>query len=168
MPGLEFLLMLRMWKAINSHAAHLLGQSPAAPAAIPLVALIHKDDDRKVLTNIGARDRLDIHFAGTCADAWSAANRLKSPVVLCSRDLEGMEWRDTVRILAAAAPRPCVILASAVVDNYLWHEVVANGGYEVVATPLRDEDTTRVINLALAWWKSTSRVSHRSRNLARA
>lgn len=124
---------------------------------MPVVALLKGDHDRGLLANIASRDRLDIHFAETCGEAWNTANRLKSPVILCERDLPGMEWQDVVRILASAASHPCVILISRVVDDYLWKEIVARGGYDVLVTPLREEDATRSIRLALSYWKNTSR-----------
>jgi DNA-binding NtrC family response regulator len=128
---------------------------------MPVVALIRDGQDRDLLELIGIRDHFDIHFASTCDDAWHAANRLQSPVVLCSRDVPGIEWPDAVRILASAIPRPCVILASPVADSNLWKEIVARGGYDVLATPLRDAETTRLIQLASSYWKSTSRGSGR-------
>ena len=124
---------------------------------MPVVALIRDHHDRSLLAAIGRRDRLDVHFADSCGEAWDAANRLQSPVVLCARDVPGMEWRDVVRILASAVPHPCVILTSPVADDNLWKEIVARGGYDVLATPLRDVDASRSIKLALSYWKSTSR-----------
>jgi DNA-binding NtrC family response regulator len=153
---------MRLWfaKALGNAAAHAPAPTPA-PAAIPIVALIPGGRDRDLLENIAARDRLDIHFADTCDEAWNAANRLKSPVVLCDRDVPGIEWPDAVRILASAVPHPCVILTSPVADEYLWKEIVARGGYDVLATPLRDADAARAIKLAVSYWKNTSRGNAR-------
>lgn len=126
-----------------------------------VVALIRDRRDRGMLEAIGTRDHFEIHFANTCDEAWNAANRLKSPVVLCARDVPGMEWPDAVRILASAVPHPCVILTSPVADDYLWKEIVAKGGYDVLPTPLREADTTRSIKLALSYWKNTARGNGR-------
>jgi hypothetical protein len=54
-----------------------------------------------------------------------------------------------------------VILTSTVVDDYLWRECVARGGYDVLARPLREEAAARSIKLALVYWKGTSRGSAR-------
>jgi DNA-binding NtrC family response regulator len=155
--------MLQLWKVIQSFFAdpRRNGADSGTSPAIPVVALVTGDHDRDLLKGIGIRDQLDIHFANTCSEAWVAANRLKSPVVLCERDLPGMEWQDAVRILASAVPHPCVILTSTVVDDYLWREIVARGGYDVLAKPLREEAATRSIKLALSYWKSISRGSAR-------
>ncbi len=153
--------MLPLWKSIQSFFAeisrHAGKPGSCGSEAVPVVALITEGHDRQLLEGIGIRDHLDIHFADTCNEAWNAANRLKSPVVLCERDVPGIEWGDAVRILASAVPHPCVILTSRVVDDYLWKEIVARGGYDVLATPLREVDAARSIKLALSYWKNTSR-----------
>lgn len=147
-----------LWKAIHS----FFTDSPAASAngrpATPIVALLKGDGDRDLLSSVGAREHLDIHFVRSCGEAWNTANRLKSPLILCDRDIPGIEWQDEVRMLASAASHPCVILISRVVDDYLWKEIVARGGYDVLATPLREEDVTRSIRLALSYWKNTPRA----------
>ena len=145
---------LELWKGVQ-HFFSGLSRDKTSPAT-PVVALIRDGQDRDLLELIGIRDHLDIHFADTCDEARNAANRLQSPVVLCARDVRGMEWPDAVRILASAAPKPCVILTSPVTDSYMWKEIVERGGYDVLATPLRDSDTSRSIRLALSYWKSTS------------
>jgi DNA-binding NtrC family response regulator len=145
--------MSALWKTIRT----LFAPGESSAKATPVVALIRDGHDRNLLETIGTKDNLDIHFADTCDEAWNSANRFRSPVVLCGRDVPGIEWPDAVRILASAVPHPCVILTSPVTDEYLWKEIVARGGYDVLATPLREADTTRSIRLALSYWKSASR-----------
>jgi DNA-binding NtrC family response regulator len=128
------------------------------PAPTPIVALIRNDQDRELLREIAGREHLDIHFAETCGEAWNTANRLQPLVVLCERDVPGMQWQDAVRILASAAPHPCVILTSPVVDDYVWREIVTRGGYDVLARPLRGDDAVRAIRLALTYWKNTANL----------
>jgi DNA-binding NtrC family response regulator len=128
------------------------------PEPAQIVALVRDGRDREMLSKIADREHLDIHFADTCGEAWSTANRLRPPVVLCERDVPGMEWQDTVRILASAEPHPCVILTSRIVDEYVWREIVSRGGYDVLARPLRNEDATRAIRLAMTYWKGTSNL----------
>lgn len=146
---------LKLWKHLQNLLCALSRDRAFRPT--PVVALIRDGPDRNLLEHIGIRDHLEIHFADTCDEARRAANRLRSPVVLCGRDVPGMEWPAAVRMLASAAPRPCVILTSPVSDSYMWKEIVEFGGYDVLATPLRDADATRSIRLALSYWKSTAR-----------
>lgn len=151
--------MSRFWKAFRTFFAN--GRERAAAPATPVVALIRDGHDRSLLEAVGTKDNLDIHFAESCDEAWNSANRLHSPVVLCGRDVPGIGWPDAVRILASAVPHPCVILTSRVTDEYLWKEIVARGGYDVLATPLREADTVRAIRLALSYWKSAAKGSTR-------
>ncbi len=150
---------LKLWKSFQDFWGSLSRDKTSL--ATPVVALIRDGQDRDLLELIGIRDHLDIHFADTCDEAWNTANRLQSPVVLCGRDVPGIEWPDAVRMLASAVPRPCVILTSPVTDSYMWKEIVERGGYDVLATPLRDADATRAIRLALSYWKSTSNSRQR-------
>jgi DNA-binding NtrC family response regulator len=150
---------LKLWEKFQDFWGSLSRDKKLLPT--PVVALIRDGQDRDLLELIAIRDQLDIHFADTCDEAWNATNRLQSPVVLCGRDVPGIEWPDAVRILASAVPRPCVILTSPVTDSYMWKEIVERGGYDVLATPLRDADTTRSIRLALSYWRSTSHSRRR-------
>lgn len=157
--------MLPLWTAIQSFFTGMPGGRKGRGGKhgagahigpeVSVVAIVAGDRDRNLLKEIGARTQLNMRFADTCGEAWTAANRLEAPVILCQRDAPGLEWRDAVRILASATPRPCVILASPVVDNYLWQEVIAQGGYDVLVTPLRTEDVLRSLKLAISWWKSS-------------
>jgi hypothetical protein len=157
--------MLAVWDTIRSFFAP--GSDHSDALAVPIVALIHDSQDRDLLELIGIRDRLNIHFVDTCDEAWNTANRVRSPVILCARDAPGIEWRNAVRILARADTHPCVILTSPVTDPYLWKEIAERGGYDVLATPLRDADFTRSIRLALSYWKSTARGNARPRPVRR-
>jgi FixJ family two-component response regulator len=71
-------------------------------------------------------------------------------VVLCDRDLPGVDWRMAVQQLAGGQNRRCVILASPVVDDYLWEEVIHLGGYDVLAKPFRKRDVVQAIEFAWA------------------
>ena len=46
------------------------------------------------------------------------------------------------------------MLVSRVMDGYLWNEVVCNGGYDVLAKPLREDEVCRVVKLARSYWIS--------------
>lgn len=129
------------------------------PGLTPVVALILNDHDRRRLSEIAVHERIEVHFADTCSEAWNAINRLRSPVVLCERDLPYIEWQDAVRILASALSHPCIILTSPVVDDYVWREIVSRGGYDVLARPLRCDDAARAIRLAMTSWKTTRRTT---------
>lgn len=157
-----------MWKAIRSFLGGRKGSQdlrqdpPANPSsAVPVVALIMGGQDRALLTNIAIPSGIDVRFTDSCSEAWTVANQLEAPVILCDRDLPGAEWRDVLHILASAPQRPSVILTSRVVDDYLWQEVVRHGGYGVLSKPLREEDVVRSVRLAWSYWSSAIKMSPR-------
>ena len=120
-----------------------------------IVALATNSEDRAVLADVCAEHRWNLHFAGTAAEALAISARVQT-VVICDRDLPGAEWRNVVEALASPPRRACVILASRVLDEYLWQEVIRRGGYDVLAKPLRAPDLERTIRLALSYWRSAT------------
>ena len=72
------------------------------------------------------------------------------PIVVCDRDLPGMDWREAIRTLAAGVDRRCVILASFVADDYLWEEVIHHGGYDILPKPFREDEVIHAIRFAWA------------------
>jgi len=152
-----------MWKFIHSLFADAPTQSGTAERAAytgpAIVALILGEQDRELLTSIACRTQMDVRFTDSCGEAWLIAKQVEAPVILCDRDLPATEWRDLVQILASAHHRPSVILTSKVVDDYLRQEVIRNGGYDVLAKPLREDDVLRSVMLAWQYWSSATKIS---------
>jgi DNA-binding NtrC family response regulator len=128
-----------------------------APAVI--VALVIDEADRTVLTGAAARNPWVLHFADTYAQAWATLNHLKAPIILCDRRLSGEDWRDVVYMMALSPHHACAILLSHVVDDYLWNEVIRVGGYDVLSTPLREDELVRSVRLAWSYWNTAAKVS---------
>ena len=157
-----------MWRAIDSLITSIfrLGRSgrknPAEVAAKldssaddgTIVALVITDEDRRTIAVVGRRNQWKLLFADSCDSARALLEQHKARLVLCDRDLPGPFWRDVVQALAHSPSRPCVILMSRVIDEYLWHETVTSGGYEVLSKPLREADLVRVTRLARSYWNS--------------
>jgi FixJ family two-component response regulator len=131
-----------------SHRFHNPGSSP-----IVVVGLVIDEVDRASLSRLEEHDQWHIRFEDNCS--WSALSKLESPVIIWDRDLP-CDWRDVVHKLAALPQRPCVLLLSRVVDDYLWNEVVRVGGYDVLSKPLKKVEALRVVRLAWSYWLSTA------------
>jgi DNA-binding NtrC family response regulator len=123
---------------------------------VPIVVLVIGDQDRRIVAGISGREPFDIHFAESCGEARALATQLKAPVILFDRNWPGTEWRPMVESLAAAPHHPCVILISGVADDYLFQELIRQGGYDVLPKPLRGDHTARVLKLALTYWNRSS------------
>ena len=145
-----------VWQVIHSVFAGSTVSPKATPPRIPVVALVVSDQDRQVLTSVSSQELLELHLVESCEEACIVASQLTAPVILFDRDLPGAEWRTAVRSLAASPHRACVVLMSGVVDDYLRQELIRRGGYEVVPKPLRPENVSRGIKLALSYWTSAA------------
>jgi len=153
-----------MWRALRSFLSagpryvsrERFGQERDTGAAsrTAVIALAATDYDREILTFVSQAEAWAIHFAESRVEAWDAVHRYGSPVILYDRDWPDAEWRSTVQAFASSPQRPCVIMASRVADDYLWQELIRCGGHDLLAKPLRVEDVSRAVKLAMSYWAS--------------
>src|SRR5579862_321813 len=148
--------MPAVWRIIHSFFTRR-SLRPYRDSRISIVALVVSEHDRSVLTRVANREQWDLHFAESCAEAWAAMSQCLAPVILYDRDWPATEWRAVVQKLASSPHRACVVLTSGVVDDGLRQELTRWGGYEILVKPLREESVTRVIKLALSYWRNASR-----------
>jgi DNA-binding response OmpR family regulator len=66
------------------------------------------------------------------------------------------DWRLAIDRLSAEPDHPCILLASRVIDEYLWAELVTHGGFDVIS---RSADTDQLIR--------SVRFAHRSTDITR-
>ena len=137
--------MMRLWS--NP------GEQGETPERIPVLAITTDESDKRSLAAFSARGQWDLAVTGACDAAVEMLGTGPARVIVCDRDLPGLDWRDAVASLSAARPDCPVILASPVNDRYLWEEVVSLGGYDVLAKPLREEQTVGFVNLAWSYSK---------------
>ena len=87
------------------------------------------------------------------------------PILLLDSSLleteDGPMWQHELKKLAKARRSACVILLSNVTDQYLWDEVVQNGGFDVLTRPFKKETILSVLLFAYAhcrtpWPKAVS------------
>ena len=84
----------------------------------------------------------------TCAEALAALRRSNCAAVLCEKDLPDGNWRDLLAKVAHLGEEPPVIVMSRAADETLWVEVLAQGGFDVVAKPLDPAEVQRVMGCA--------------------
>ena len=133
-------------------AANAAEHPPSSGVAV--VGLVIDEQDRRLLAGLGSRNRWSVAFADNFEKAQALSLELRASAILCDRDVPGQEWRGVVEALSQSLHRPCVLLVSRVVDDYLWNEVARSGGYDVLSKPLREEELTRSIKLAWVYWNS--------------
>ena len=125
------------------------GSAPAEP--VKLVAITQKQDDSAALLRIAEDYHWRVSIVASSDAAIAALGERPTPLVLCDRDLAGEDWKDVLAKIAALPQAVYVLVASGVVDDYLWHQVIRNHGYDVVSKPFQQEELRRAVTFAWSW-----------------
>jgi len=126
-------------------------------AKISVLAVGIGGRERQTLEELASEAKLELVFVETWKDSLTLLRRTPSVIVLCDRDVRDASWRTAVEDLARVAPKSCVVLVSAVNDEYLWQEVAQHGGFDVVTKPFQSDQIRRRIDHACLFWNSMSR-----------
>jgi len=90
--------------------------------------------------------------AATLENALVALRARRAPVVVYdSQAAEEEDWRDALSALGGLPQRPCVLLASSVIDEGFRDEVVRLHGYDVLRRQADEDEIARTINSAWFW-----------------
>jgi Response regulator containing CheY-like receiver, AAA-type ATPase, and DNA-binding domains len=125
---------------------------------IPVLAITPDERDKTSLSAFSVRGQWDLVWTSSCEEALELLKKLRVAVILCDRDLPGVDWRDALQKLAASRPDCPILLTSSVNDEYLWDEVIHKGGYDVLSKPLQGDQTVRAVNLAWSYSKQRARA----------
>jgi len=146
---------LRRWvhmgKSGREATPEQLGKTLPAGEPVKLVAIMQNPDEAAALRQIAADYGWRVSIVGSSDAAIAALNEQPIPLVICDGDLSGEAWRDVFARIAAQPQAVCVLLASRVVDDYLWHQVIRHHGYDVVAKPFQPEELRRAVTFAWSW-----------------
>jgi FixJ family two-component response regulator len=147
-----------MWHGL-ANVARLVWkrQEPSSIPPVTVICLLSEDPDRSLMTALCRSQRWDVFFASTRHQAEQALRQLQPQIMLFDRDIAGQDWREFVTCFAAASGGMCIMLVSKVIDDYLWNELVSNGGYEVLRKPLREEEVCRAVKMAWSYWSSATK-----------
>jgi DNA-binding NtrC family response regulator len=122
---------------------------------ISILGLLAAERDRLELQRIASHEHWSLKLCTTVENAIRLLQPDEPALILCDREIAGLEWQDAIQTLASSGPGSCVILASPVNDEYLWREVIGCGGYDVITIPFEKEATVHTIQLAWSYWKAT-------------
>jgi DNA-binding response OmpR family regulator len=118
---------------------------------VKLVAITQSPDDAETLRRIATNSGWSISIVDSSSAAIASLNDQPTPLVICDRDLSGESWRDVLAKIAALPQAVCILLASSVVDDYLWRQVIRHHGYDVVTKPFQPEGLRRAVTFAWSW-----------------
>jgi len=116
-------------------------------------------DDRFLLERLGKRHNWELWFTSSPRDGFNLASQSHFDLILCDRNQPGYPWREVMDHLAASSPRSCILLVSPVNDDYLWRDVLQQGGYDVLIRPLREARALHALQSALRFSSPGSRIS---------
>lgn len=106
-------------------------------------------DDRWLLEHLGKRHGWELRFTSSPREGFNLAAHSHFDLILCDRSQYGYPWREVMERLAASSPRSCILLVSPVNDDYLWSDVLQQGGYDVLIRPLREKAVLHSIDAAV-------------------
>jgi len=137
-----------MWPLVSHSAPKHTGHSGE------VLAIISSPKDRETVSDCALAIGWELRLVETIDQALSRAGSQSVALVIVDRDFSEHDWRTSVQSLAKARSNPCVLLASSVVDPYLFQELVKQGGFDVLPKPIQSKELARLGRLALAYWKS--------------
>jgi DNA-binding NtrC family response regulator len=137
------------------------GSSTSLPAAgapdpIRIYGILHDPNDQARLRQIAEESSWDVLTSDSLNDPIVQLEEHPVPIVIYDRDFPGANWKDSLARIASLSSTPCVLLASAVMDPYLWDEVIRHRGYDIVHKPFDALELRRVVRFAASWrqWMS--------------
>lgn len=136
------------------HQRASLPEQHLEEAIVPVLAITTDDKDRRLLSEFAASGRWDLTLVGSVQEALSMLKNSQPVVVLCARELVCVDWRQAFDHVTAVKPKCALILISSTYDDGLWDQVVQQGGYDVLKTPLRQDQTISAVNLAWLYARS--------------
>jgi DNA-binding response OmpR family regulator len=119
-----------------------------------MLAVVSSPQDREAVSDCAQATGWKLTLLDTVDQAVSTAGSEPVALIIVDRDLSEHDWRRSVRSLANTLSSPCVLLASSVVDPYLFQELVKHGGFDVVPKPIQSKELVRLGRLALAYWRN--------------
>ena len=98
-----------------------------------------------------------LYTARTYREGMIELSRDRFHVTLCECNLLDGTWKDVLSHLAPWPERPRLIVISKWANERLWAEVLAMGGFDVLATPLKETEAAYAIGSAWLDWETEHR-----------
>jgi len=157
--------LAHMGRSTRQPASEPTRRTLALAEPVKLVAITENPEDSETLRQIAASYGWRISIVGSSDAAMALLKEQPTPLVICDRDLSGEAWPEVLAKVAALPQAVCILLASRVMDDYLWHQVIHHHGYDVVAKPFRPEELRRAVAFAWSWrgWAHRHDEDHRKR-----
>ena len=147
---------LKRWLSFNRLKGRPLSpqadsNSAGSRVGVRLLAILPAMEDAEQLRQIAGGLGWSVSIVNTPAEAMARLQTEQVTAAICDQDLGEEDWRAVMYRIATLPRSPCVLLASRVMDQYLWNEVILNRGYDVVSKPFQSDELRRVVAFALSF-----------------
>lgn len=132
---------------------------PAPEGRVRILVLSMSFEDRILLQRLGKQHDWELRFTYSPREGFNLASRCHFQLILCDHNQPGYPWREVMDRLAACSPQSRILLVSPVNDDYLWRDVIQQGGYDVLLRPLREESALRAVQASSRFVSPDGRVS---------
>jgi len=119
-----------------------------------VLALCPRAADRIRLREIFCKSDVNLHESETWREGTEALERCQPQIVICEATLPDADWREVLCRTSSLSDAPRMIVVSSQADESLWAEVLNLGGYDVLPTPLVEDEVVRVVQLAWQNWRN--------------
>jgi DNA-binding NtrC family response regulator len=117
---------------------------------IPVLIVTSRTEDVEELTSILSETPWELTDASDLEDPSAALKGAAVPILLFDRDATAGGWRIEMKRMIKSRRGACVVLLSSVADQYLWDEVVHQGGFDLLTRPFRKEQVLSTLMFAYA------------------
>jgi FixJ family two-component response regulator len=117
---------------------------------IPLLMVTSRAEDVKDLLALLLETPWELTAISSLDEAAAALKAAHVPILLFDRDTNGAPWQSTMKRLIHSRRNACIVLVSSVSDQYLWDEVVQQGGFDLLTRPFRREQVLSTLMFAYA------------------
>jgi FixJ family two-component response regulator len=124
-------------------------------AKMALMIVTSRPEDVEELTALLQDSPWELTAVPRLEDAPGALRAARAPILLFDRDAAA-SWQDEIGRLARSRRNACVVLLSNVADQYLWDEVVQQGGFDLLPRPFQKQQVLSTLVFAHAYCKAPS------------
>jgi DNA-binding NtrC family response regulator len=157
-----------MASIIRPNAVHASLETDTSDAnEITSLAISQNERDLAFLEYMFDDANWTLYKSRTYREAMLQLNRDRVSIIICECQLPDGGWKDVLSHLAPWSDRPRLIVISNHADEHLWSEVLDLGGFDVLATPLKETETAYAIGAAwLDWTNEHGRASPEASKVA--
>ena len=142
----DFAARLRLLSRRNRTSE--VAEAPEGKNTLRLLLVTRDDDLCCSVQNAAARCGWQMRRARSVEQNMPVLDEFRAPLVIYDWNPEEGDWRFGVDCLTARPDHPCVLLASPVVDQYLWAELVRHGGFEIIPRSANMDELIRIVRFA--------------------